>query len=150
VLGTCFAACGILLSGLPPLSGFVAKFAMLTGMIGTGVTGEGPIPASVWWIVALLILSGLAALISMTRAGIRTFWASMEGTVPRVLVMEMAPVMLLIALTLALTVKAGPAMTYMEETVRNLHEPAAYIDAVMNARRAGVAEPSGPDGGGGI
>ncbi|WP_119255771.1 monovalent cation/H+ antiporter subunit D [Shinella zoogloeoides] len=150
VLGICFAACGILLSGLPPLSGFVAKFAMLTGMIGTNVAAEGPIPASVWWIVGLLILSGLAALISMTRAGIRTFWASMEGTVPRVLVMEMAPVMLLIALTLALTVKAGPAMSYMEETVRNLQQPATYIDAVINARRAGIAEPGGPDGGGGI
>ncbi len=150
VLGICFAACGILLSGLPPLSGFVAKFAMLTGMIGVGATGDAPIPASVWWIVGLLILSGLAALISMTRAGIRTFWASMEGTVPRVLVMEMAPVMLLIALTLTLTVKAGPAMSYMEETVRNLQQPGTYIDAVINARRAGVAEPSGPDGGGGI
>jgi multicomponent K+:H+ antiporter subunit D len=150
VLGICFAACGILLSGLPPLSGFVAKFAMLTGMIGAGVEGEGPIAASVWLVVGLLILSGLAALISMTRAGIRTFWASMEGTVPRVLVMEMAPVMLLIALTLTLTVKAGPAMSYMEETVRNLQQPASYIDAVVNARRAGVSEPSGPDGGGGI
>jgi len=150
VLGTCFAACGILLSGLPPLSGFVAKFAMLTGMIGTGAAADQPVSASVWWIVGLLILSGLAALISMTRAGIRTFWASMEGTVPRVLVMEMAPVMLLIALTLTLTIKAGPAMHYMEETVRNLQQPGTYINAVINARRAGVAEASGPDGGGGI
>jgi len=150
VLGTCFAACGILLSGLPPLSGFVAKFAMLTGMIGMGASADQPVPASVWWIVGLLILSGLAALISMTRAGIRTFWASMEGTVPRVLVMEMAPVMLLIALTLTLTIKAGPAMRYMEETVRNLQQPGTYINAVVNARRAGVAEASGPDGEGGI
>jgi multicomponent K+:H+ antiporter subunit D len=38
----------------------------------------------------------------------------------------------------------------MEETIRNLQQPASYIDAVINARRAGVAEPSGPDGGGGI
>ena len=74
----------------------------------------------------------------------------MEGTVPRVLVMEMAPVMLLIALTLALTIQAGPAMSYMEETIRNLQQPGAYVDAVINARRAGVEEPSGPDGGGGI
>jgi multicomponent K+:H+ antiporter subunit D len=150
VLGVCFAACGILLSGLPPLSGFVAKFAMMTGMIGSGVATDAPIPASVWWIVALLILSGLAALISMTRAGIRTFWASMEGTVPRVLVMEMAPVLLLIAMTLALTVQAGPAMRYMEETVSGLQHPATYIDAVIYARRVGVEEPGGPEGGGGI
>lgn len=150
MLGICFAACGILLSGLPPLSGFVAKFAMLSGMIGASVADETPITGSVWWIVGLLIVSGLAALISMTRAGIRTFWASMEGTVPRVLVMEMAPVMLLITLTLALTIKAGPAMTYMEDMVRSLQQPASYIDAVLNARRAGLAEASGPDGGGGI
>ena len=58
--------------------------------------------------------------------------------------------MLLIALTLALTIKAGPAMSYMEETVRNLRQPTTYIDAVINARRAGVSEPSGPDGGGGL
>ena len=139
VLGMCFAAIGILLSGLPPLSGFVAKFVMLSGMIGAGVPSGGAIPAAVWWIVALMILSGLAALISMTRAGIRTFWASMEGTVPRVLVMEMAPVLVLLALTLMLAVKAGPAMAYMEETVRELQRPATYIEAVSDARRAGEA-----------
>ena len=143
VLGTCFAAIGILLSGLPPLSGFVAKFAMFSGMIGAGVSANEAISASVWWIVALLILSGLAALISMTRAGIRTFWASMEGTVPRVLVMEMAPVMVLLVLTLMLAVQAGPAMRYMEETVRTLSHPASYIESVTQARRAGEAPASG-------
>ena len=57
---------------------------------------------------------------------------------------------LIVAFTLALTIKAGPAMSYMEETVRNLQQPTTYIDAVINARRAGAAEPGGPDGGGGI
>ena len=137
MLGTCFAAIGILLSGLPPLSGFIAKFAMLTGMIGVNASNAVGISLSVWLIVALLILSGLAALISMTRAGIRTFWASMEGTVPRVLVVEMAPVLLLVAVTLVLTVQAGPVMRYMEATVERLARPTLYIDAVMDARRAG-------------
>jgi multicomponent K+:H+ antiporter subunit D len=139
-LGICFAACGILLSGLPPLSGFVAKFAILSGMIGTGASSSVAISATVWWIVALVILSGLAALISMTRAGIRTFWASMEGTVPRVLVMEMAPVLLLLALTLTLTLKAGAAMDYMTQTVQSLQTPSIYIEAVTEARRAGIEQ----------
>src|SRR5690606_20242191 len=34
VLGIAFAVCAMLFAGLPPLSGFVAKFAMLAGMIG--------------------------------------------------------------------------------------------------------------------
>ncbi|CDZ28091.1 Multisubunit potassium/proton antiporter, PhaD subunit [Neorhizobium galegae bv. officinalis] len=132
ILGICFAACGILLSGLPPLSGFIAKFAMLSAMMGTGAIGVPP-TATVWILVTLVILSGIAALISMTRAGIRTFWSSLEGTVPRVLVIEIVPVMFLLFLTLALTVQAGPAMQYMDTTIRTLSNPRTYIDAVRNA-----------------
>jgi len=132
ILGTCFAACGILLAGLPPLSGFVAKFAMLSAMMGTGAIGVPP-TAAVWTLVVLVILSGVASLIAMTRAGIRTFWGSIEGTVPRVLVIEIVPVMFLLSLTLALTVQAGPAMQYMDTTIRTLANPSVYIDAVRNA-----------------
>jgi len=131
ILGTCFAACGLLLSGLPPLSGFVAKFAMLSAMMGTGAIGVPP-TAAVWVLIILVILSGVAALISMTRAGIRTFWSSIEGTVPRVLVIEIVPVMFLLALTLVLTVRAEPAMQYMDATIRTLSNPTIYIDAVRN------------------
>ncbi len=132
ILGTCFAACGILLAGLPPLSGFVAKFAMLSAMMGTGAIGVPP-TAAVWTLVVLVILSGVASLIAMTRAGIRTFWGSIEGTVPRVLVIEIVPVMFLLGLTLVLTVQAGPAMQYMDTTIRTLANPSVYIDAVRNA-----------------
>ena len=132
MLGICFAACGMLLAGLPPLSGFIAKFAMLSAMMGTGAIGVPP-SAAVWVLIFLVILSGIAALISMTRAGIRTFWSSLEGTVPRVLVIEIVPVMGLLALTLALTIWAGPVMQYMEATIRTLSDPRIYVDAVHNA-----------------
>ena len=132
ILGTCFAACAILLSGLPPLSGFVAKFAMLTSVMGAGAQGTAP-TADVWALIVLIIISGIAALISMTRAGIRTFWSSIEGTVPRVLVIEVVPVMFLLALTLVLTVRAGPAMEYMDTTIRTLSNPANYIETVRKA-----------------
>ncbi|MFD1327223.1 monovalent cation/H+ antiporter subunit D [Mycoplana ramosa] len=140
VLGICFAACGILLAGLPPLSGFVAKFAMLSAMLEPAGSGSAAVvPAVMWFVVLLIILSGLSALIAMTRSGIRTFWASMEGTKPRVLVIEVAPVLLLLLATLLLTVQAGPAMRYMEATARALSAPHQYIDAVTNARLAGPA-----------
>jgi len=132
ILGTCFAACAILLSGLPPLSGFVAKFAILTSVMGAGAQGVTP-TADVWALIVLIIISGIAALISMTRAGIRTFWSSLEGTVPRVLVIEVVPVMFLLALTLLLTVRAGPAMEYMDTTIKSLSNPANYIETVRKA-----------------
>lgn len=137
VLGTGFAACGILLAGLPPLSGFVAKFAILNAMLNPQGFGQGgAIGSASWWLVALLILSGLAALISMTRAGIRAFWAPMDAPVPRVLLVEIAPVGVLLALTLALTVQAGPIMRFMEATAANLHRPHFYIESVSDAPRA--------------
>lgn len=140
ILGICFAACGILLAGLPPLSGFISKFAMLSAMMGTGSIGQTP-DLAVWTLIVLVIFSGIAALISMTRAGIRTFWGSIEGAVPRVLVVELVPVMMLLSLTLVLTIQAGPAMTYMDTTIRTLANPSAYIDAVRNASVVRDASP---------
>ena len=129
VLGICFAACAILLSGLPPLSGFVAKFAMLSALIGAGSIGVPPTGPALA-VVTLVIVGGLATLIALTRVGIRTFWSSLEGTVPRVLVIEIVPVMLILALTAALTVKAGPALGYMEATIRGVISPQTYIGVV--------------------
>ncbi|WP_269933020.1 monovalent cation/H+ antiporter subunit D [Aminobacter sp. HY435] len=135
ILGICFTACAVLLAGMPPLSGFVAKFAMLTALLnpqGLGAS-DGSISITAWGFVTLLILSGLAAMIAMTRAGIRTFWAPIEGTVPRVLVMEFAPVAFLLVLCIGLTIQGGRVMTYMDATARSLHSPRNYIADVLSA-----------------
>ncbi|MGV1870823.1 monovalent cation/H+ antiporter subunit D [Agrobacterium rosae] len=137
VLGVCFAACGILLAGLPPLSGFIAKFSMLSAILNpSGLGANDSISTLSWWLVFLIVFSGLASLISMTRAGIRTFWGSLEGTVPRVLVIEIAPILLLLAMTLGMTIAAGPIMRYMQETARIGGLPESYIQGVMTAPRA--------------
>ncbi|WP_029619843.1 monovalent cation/H+ antiporter subunit D [Pseudorhizobium marinum] len=131
MLGVCFAASTLLLSGLPPLSGFVAKFAMLSAMIGTGSIGVPPTGATLA-VAALVILGGLATLVALTRAGIRTFWSAIEITVPRVLVVEVVPVMVILVLLAGLSVYAGPALNYMEATVRAAGKPQTYIDNVIN------------------
>ncbi|RUX76654.1 monovalent cation/H+ antiporter subunit D [Mesorhizobium sp. M7A.F.Ca.US.006.04.2.1] len=133
VLGICFAACGLLLAGLPPLSGFVGKFALLTAMVRPDpVAGGGLIAGSTWILVALLILSGLCALIGTMRAGIQIFWAPIEGTVPRVLLLEIAPVAFLLTLCLLMTVQGGPMMRYMDATAQSLHSPADYLRDVLS------------------
>lgn len=138
VLGISFVACSILLAGLPPLSGFIAKFAILTATLNPAGLGQSnAIPTASWWLVALLILSGLAALIAMSRAGIRTFWAPpVETSAPRVLFIEIVPVATLLFMTLILTVQAGPVMRFMEATAISLHAPRSYIEGVMERPHA--------------
>lgn len=132
VLGIAFGCVTLLLAGLPPLSGFVAKFAILTGMLNPGGLGQpGEIPAPVWVLVALVILSGFAILVAMMRTGMRTFWAPVQPVLPRVLVVEVAPILALIGLCLVLTAAAGTVVSYTDATARALHDPATYIGGVL-------------------
>jgi multicomponent K+:H+ antiporter subunit D len=136
VLGISFGLCALLLAGLPPLPGFLAKFAMLTAMFNPAGMGEAAGPgATSWWLAALLIISGLAVLIAMSRAGISTFWAPVDPVVPRVLLVEILPVGMLLAATVALTVQAGPVMRFMEATAEGLHQPRSYVEKVMEQPR---------------
>jgi multicomponent K+:H+ antiporter subunit D len=144
VLGLAFVGCALVIAGLPPLSGFIAKFAIVTSALNpSGVAeGGGSIRPASWSLVVILVLSGLAVLIAMTRAGIRVFWAEPDRAVPRVRVIEMAPVAALLILCAMQMVQAGPVMRFMEATAQSLHAPRDYIREVQRpaeqaARRAG-------------
>jgi multicomponent K+:H+ antiporter subunit D len=80
------------------------------------------------------MLSGLAATIALGRAGVRIFWASHEAHVPRVRLTEIAPIALLLALCVSLTLQAGSAMRYFQDAANALHTPQAYIGEVLPRR----------------
>jgi multicomponent K+:H+ antiporter subunit D len=130
VLAISFATCAVLLAGMPPLGGFVGKFAMLSGMLGQA-DRAAPVPAGTWWLMGLLILSGLATMIAMLRAGINRFWAPTDDHVPRVRVVEIAPVALLLGLSVALVLLAGPVMSFLQALSDAAYNPAAYVGAVL-------------------
>lgn len=126
LLGISFACSGLLLSGMPPLSGFIGKFSMLSAMINVPA-----IKTSTWVLFALIIVSGLFTLIALVRVGIRTFWDPIEGTVPRVRLIEIVPVVSLIGLCVFLTVQGGPVLRYLDATAQSLHSPDSYIQNVL-------------------
>lgn len=136
-LGMAFMACTLVITGLPPLTGFVGKFAMLSALLnplGLGAApGQLPGPAQ-WTLLALLIGSGLLALIAMTRAGILHLWATHHRAAPQLRVMEVLPITGLLLACIALTVQAGPAMHYAQAAADALHAPAAYVRAVISAK----------------
>ena len=136
-LGLAFMACTLLVAGLPPLSGFVGKFAMLSALFplsDQGSTEVLPVSRAAWTFLALLICSGLLAMIAMSRAGIRHFWSAQGRSVPRLNLLEGAPVAGLLLACLLITIQAGPVMRYTQATAQALHAPQDYINAVMMAR----------------
>ena len=135
VLGLSFGACVIALAGLPPLSGFIGKIGILQGLLAEGAAT----PALSWAFVALLILSGFATLVGLVRVGIQTFWAA-EGEPPRVLALEIAPVVALIAMLIVLTFKADVILGYMQDTADAVLQPAIYAEGVLGAPRAAEGE----------
>lgn len=141
ILGACFAITAILMVGLPPFSGFVAKFILLSAILNPASNEPittNAIPWDSWLLIGLIIMSGLSALLAMTRTGIRTFWGSIEGRIPRVLVTEIVPIIALLILCLVMTVEAGPIMRFLNETANGLHNPVHYIDSVMGAKPIGM------------
>ncbi len=136
-LGLAFMACALMIAGLPPLSGFLGKFAMLSSALETH-TGGGAfaLPLAAGTLVAVLVVSGLLSLVALSRAGIRYFWAPQARAVPRLRVIETAPIAALLLACVVLTVRAEPVMRYVSAAADALHRPAQYIDAVMSARPA--------------
>ena len=138
MLGVAFIGCALVIAGLPPLSGFIAKFALLTAALNPSGSSPGaPVPIASWALLVLLILSGLAALIAMTRAGIRAFWASPDRAVPRVRLIEIGPVVVLLILCAMQTVQAGPVMRFMEAAAQSLHAPHNYVRGVLGQKQGG-------------
>jgi len=128
-MGLMFAFCVLLVTGSPPLSGFVAKFAILSAAIQAAQ--GAPWATAAWILVGVTIAAGLASLIALTRIGMRLFWSATGRNTPRLRVLEAGPVALLVLLCIALTVAAGPAMGFLEDTAASLRAPRIYIDTVL-------------------
>ncbi len=136
-LGFSFIACALLIIGMPPLSGFVGKFSLITALFnpqGMGVPTEAALPASGWALLALLILSGLASLIALVRLGVQRFWKPQERPSPLLRLYECVPIVALLGLCVVLSLWAEPLMRYAQDTAASLADPSTYIESVLGNR----------------
>jgi multicomponent K+:H+ antiporter subunit D len=131
-LGLMFVCCVLLITGLPPLPGFLAKFALLSTALRAAPAG-GASP-EIWTLCAAVLLSGLAGVVALSRVGMRLFWSVAARTTPRLRVLEAAPVAALVVLCLSLTVAADPVTRYLDSAARSLHRPDTYIRVVLAQR----------------
>ncbi len=136
-LGVAFTVCALVTAGLPPLSGFVAKLAMLTALLDVRT------PAA-WTLFTLTIVSGLCGAIALMRVGVRHFWAAHDRPAPRLRVIETLPIAGLLVASLALVLQAETALDYTRATAESLQSPKQYVDAVMSARPVGRSPERAP------
>lgn len=122
-----FLVAAISVAGLPPLSGFLAKTALLAS-VPAAQTG---------WVWSVVLLSSLMVIVGLSRAGVRLFWrvpgAAEEAELPPVRKapsrpLETAAAVLLICYGLAMTVAAAPMLRYTEAAARQLLDPAGYVE----------------------
>jgi len=154
LLGLAWLVCTLVIAGLPPLSGFVGKFAMLSALLnplGLGSSAGLRPGAAGWGLLALMITTGLLSLLALTRTGIRHFWAASERLAPRLHVLEGLPVAALLLGCVALTLRAEPVLRFTEAAATALHAPGTYIRAVLETRPtptppAPAAPAAAPDG----
>jgi len=137
ILGLAFGACALVVAGLPPLAGFIGKFGMLSGAVQRGSALPG-----LWghWIfVVLLIVTGFCALVALARWGIQSLWANTDE--PRLPVLEILPILLLVGTIALLSIKAEPALRYLDRTAIALTQNEVYIGGVMTAPPVGSEQP---------
>lgn len=121
VLSLLFLIPAFSLAGTPPLSGFIAKLALVKAGIEVGR----------WSIVAVALGVGLLTLYSMTKIWTQAFWTpspAPTGRIPRGLYI---PIVVLASLTVFLGLVPGPLAALAERAADQLMDPEAYIRAVL-------------------
>jgi multicomponent K+:H+ antiporter subunit D len=131
LVGALFFITAILVSGLPPLSGFIGKYMVLRAAVD-----EQSMP----WVFGVILTAGLLGVIALARSGSLLFYRA-EGVIVRTAATErsavgpnwgrLLPVIGLLLVCLTLVVWAGPLSDYTRATANQLLQPGDYIQAVL-------------------
>ena len=127
LLGGAFLVLGVAATGVPPLSGFLAKLMVLQALGGTAL---GP------WVWAALLVSGLVMALVLARAASAIFWEAgeEEAVGPKLPRRAVLALVLLSAAGPLLALFAAPVAAYARAAAEQLHARQPYIEAVLGAR----------------
>jgi multicomponent Na+:H+ antiporter subunit D len=125
------------LGGIPPLSGFWAKFAVVQSGLEVGA----------WIAVGAALFVGILTLFSMTKIWGEAFWKAQPGPMEdfvasdrSVPVWMVAPVVLLATATLVIGLYGNGLFAFSERAAGQLIDNREYISTVL-PQKGGVAQP---------
>lgn len=124
LIGGLFLVAAVAVAGLPPLAGALAKLLLLQAVEGSARL----------WLWPLLLLSGLCALVALSRAGSVFFWASYKGEVPagKISGLQLVGMVWLLATAPALVILGGPVSHYTQATAEQLANREAVIQQLLD------------------
>lgn len=120
------------LAGLPPLSGFFAKFTVI----------RAGIEVDAWWLVAVALFVGFLTLYSMIKIWVEVFWKEQTPEAAAALQPRPGPhtslmvlsIALMAAMTVAIGLAAEPVYLLAEAAALQLLNPQGYIEAVLGVQ----------------
>ena len=130
-LAAAFLLCTLVVAGMPPLSGFVGKLAMLQAIARSPADAAD---TARWLLFAFLVASSLTGGIALLRAFATHFWAASERGPAVLRLAEALPVALLLSACIALAGAGERVLAFTGSVAEGLHAPAGYVETVMAAR----------------
>lgn len=124
-LGLLYLFAALAMIGMPPLSGFIGKAFMLKATMEAGLA---------MWIWPLLLVSSLAAMLILTRAGSSIFWRAKgeaAGHHP-ISSTQIVAVMLLALALIFLVIFGGPVSEISQEAAENIFNLGNLISTMEN------------------
>jgi multicomponent K+:H+ antiporter subunit D len=127
LVSSLFLASAIGVAGLPPLSGFIGKLLILSGVRGT---------ESDWTVWAIILVTSLVLVVGFARAGSILFWQASGETTPEPVEASGSRLTFVAAFGLlgslaVLTLLARPVLAFLTDTAAQVYDPAAYISAIL-------------------
>lgn len=123
-IGIAFAIAALTSVGLPPLSGFLGKVVILQAAQGL---------TEMAWVWSFILLSGVASLIALSRAGTTIFWRHSKGNSNSdpIHPLKICAVILLLSASPLLVVLGEPVINYTHLAAAQLHDTAQSVDALL-------------------
>nr|WP_238115715.1 Na+/H+ antiporter subunit D [Vibrio cincinnatiensis] len=132
ILALLFAISAASLAGLPPFSGFMAKYVVITGGVG----------AQQWLAIFSALAVGLLTLYSMVKIWAEAFWKPLPDGAQTLSPMSDSerfclyfPIFLMVIMTVIIGLGAEWFIQLMFATAEQLMNPQYYIDAVLGGQR---------------
>lgn len=123
-LAVLFAVPALSLAGIPPLSGFWAKFMVIDASFANDMA----------WLGAVALFVGLLTIFSMSKIWVEAFWKGRpdaRSVYMRLPIPVVLPIAALAFITLAIGFYPEPLVSYSQSAADGMIEPSGYIDAVL-------------------